>query len=147
MDIIEKIKTAREKDIAENKMLNTANHIFVVFDVRYSFTEHSSPYEQSSSVFGYADEFFRCSNEGETIEAEDNTSTWDDTIEINGTTYNSVCRVGYHDKFVTVCFTKEAADKFIESERHNLKTPRIYVEHIPRRNRELRELCKLFGDK
>ena len=49
-------------------------------------------------------------------------------------------RTGYtdRDRFVTACFTRVAAEEYIKRDGHNLKRPHIYVEHINRRNWEMK---------
>jgi hypothetical protein len=42
------------------------------------------------------------------------------------------------DEFDQVCFTRQGAEEYIQRNRHNLKKPYIYVEHINRRNEEMR---------
>ena len=146
MDLINEIKTVRQQEIQENKNAWTVPPLYVVLDVVISVTEHNSDYSQSTSVFDYQDEYIRADEEGSELEAEENTDKWDETITVEETEYRPVMRKGYHDRFVTICFTRKSAEDFIERERHNLSNPRIYVYGIPRRNIELVELGKLFGD-
>jgi hypothetical protein len=146
MDLINEIKTVRQQEIQDNNNAWTVPPLYVVLDVVISVTEHNSDYSQSTSVFNYQDEYIRADDEGSEIEAETNTDTWNEPITIEDTEYRPVMRKGYHDRFITVCFTRKSAEEFIERERHNLSNPRIYVYGIPRRNIELVELGKLFGD-
>ena len=41
---------------------------------------------------------------------------------------------------MTACFTRAAAEEFIERERHNLRDPRIWVDSIPHRSTDMLEL-------
>jgi hypothetical protein len=42
------------------------------------------------------------------------------------------------DRFDQAFFTRRAAEEYIQRNSHNLKKPHIYVEHIDRRNPEMR---------
>ena len=154
--IIDKINTVRQREIIEEKNACTYPPLYVVYDIIQSACEHNTDYSQATTLFGIDDKYIRplLDGEGEFIEAESNlTEKWDEEIEHTPEgedeplTYRPVLKMSHHDRFITVCFTREAAEQFIKHERHNLSDPRIYVHGIPRRNIELVELGKLFGDK
>lgn len=154
-ELIEGIKSVRVQEIKEEKNACTYPPLYVVYDIIESACEHNTDYSQATTLFGIDDKYIRplLDGEGDFIEAESDTDKWDEEIEHTpegedeALTYRPVLRVSHHDRFVTVCFTREAAEWFIKLERHNLKDPRIYVHAIPRRNLQLLELGRLLGDK
>jgi hypothetical protein len=153
--LIDAIKETRIQEIKDEKNACTYPPLYVVYDITETVCEHNTDYTQATTLFGIDDKYIRplLDGEGEFIEAEGDTDKWDEEIEHtpegeeDALTYRSVLKMSHHDRFVTVCFTREAAEQFIKLERHNLKDPRIYVHGIPRRNVQLVELGKLFGDK
>lgn len=44
------------------------------------------------------------------------------------------------NRFAMACFTREAAEDYIRRNRHNMKRPHIFVEHIPYRNWEMKTI-------
>lgn len=154
-NIIEETKAIRQKEIDEGKHAWTVPPLYVVYDILISVAPHDSGYQISTSLFDYSDEFIRAGDEGHEIPAEENKDNgwgWYRPLAVKDPEYDEprqygpVLRKGYHDSFQTGCFTREAAEAFIERERHNLKRPRIYVHAIPDRNVELVEIGKILGD-
>ncbi len=149
-NVIEKIKMVRQREIEEGKNLATSFPLYIVYDEIKSYHEGDSDYDVTTSLFSNNRDTYcyAYSYDGDGVELteqeyEDYTPTEDDPPKEK---FECV-RVGYHDRFITCCFTWEAAEIFIENERHNLTKPRIYVAHIPWRNVQLREIAKLLGDK
>lgn len=147
-EVLDKTKKTRQREIEEGKHAQTVPPLYVVYDELISVCERDSAYTQSTTRFDeFADEFRRFSDDGSWIEAESDSSKWDEKITVDEIEYNSVVRVGFHDGFVTCCLTSEAAEEFIEREKHNLKNPRIFVHGIWRRNLQMVQLGILLGDK
>jgi hypothetical protein len=153
MDIINNIKTTRQIEILDGKNLATRNPIYLVFQEIYSIASHQSDYQLGRNLRNKQDEYVRYLIDSDSFILANftNTDNWDDKIEIKNEDgeiekYSEVVKIGYHDRFVSVFFTKESADLFIKQESHKLKNPYVYVEYIGNRNWQLQDLCKLFGD-
>lgn len=141
---IGKIGQTRQQEIKEGKNAITYPPLYVVFDEIYSYTEADSSYTQTTSLFNN-------SSDGDELMwvGEDDIIPDDDLAEYkkdNPDEDIKQLKVGHHDRFITVCFTRQAAEDFIKRERHNLNNPRIWVAFIPWRNFELREIGVMFGD-
>lgn len=134
--LIDGIKEQRQKEIKEGKHACTRNPLYVVYDVITSFSEDTSR-DVSTSLFDYNDKYIDAKNYYEHLEEEKPSDI--PSNEIMG-------KEGYHDRFITVCFTREAAEQFIKDEKHNLEKPRIYVHYAGRRNYQLQDILELLGD-
>lgn len=146
--IIEEIKKQRQEEIKKGLNAWTYPPLYVVLDTREIVCEHSTSYSQGVSVFCYPSEYVRYSEEACSEIPAKNASEedWDEPIIANGVEHGPVLKKSYCDRFITVCFTRKAAEEYIERNKHNLRKPGIYVFGAERRNIELIELCKLFGD-
>ena len=127
MDMIQRVKEMRQQEIKDGKNACTTPPLYVVFDQVKTYCEPDTEYGYSQSTT-----LFDETSKIEQVEVEDGVFR-----ELS---------VSYHDQFVTVCFTRAGAEEFIRGERHNLQKPQIYVHYIPRRNYELVDIGKLFGD-
>lgn len=139
---MESIKKRRQKEISEGKNAGTRNPLYVVYDQIQTYCEHDTSLDQSTTVFNHEDEFVRFDSEGNEKKAEANPDNWG----YEKGKWSAVVKKSFHDRFVTVCFTRKGAEDFIKAERHNLNKPRIYVEYAERRNIELHEVLKALGD-
>ncbi len=131
LQVIELINDQRQKEIADEINLSTTFPLYVVYE-DITHVSPDSSYTQSTSMFSDKVDGIAIAKD---LDPEGES---DDEQELT---------IGYHDRFVTCCFTRTAADDFIKNERHNLTNPRVWVDHIPHRNIEMRTLCVLFGDK
>ncbi len=140
-----RIMGERKQEIAENKNGYTTDPLYVVYQSAESISS-SDDYQLGTSKFSeYQNDHYRrytedgesfiCDFDPEWLEYADFESVTVDDVE-----YKEVVRCGIHDVFVTVCFTRAAAEAFIEREKHNLTSPRIWVDSIPRRNAGMREI-------
>jgi hypothetical protein len=145
MDIIQITAQQRQSEIKARQSGYTAFPIYVVYETINRYVERDTDYSLGTSVFRDDDDFVRVSDDGHEIEAGD--GDWDDYTTINDTVYNPVVRKVYHDKFKTVCFTRAAAEEYMQRDRHNLTNPRIYVHSINSDNAEMRKFANLLGDK
>lgn len=152
-NIIEQLFLVRQQEIIDGKNAYTVPPLYVVYDTINSYSPHDSDWSASTSLFGYEEKYIRVeeNGEGNYIEAENSIEgDWDEPLTVKDTddllVYEPVIKESTHDRFVTVCFTRQGAEDFISRERHNLKQPRIYVHGVERRNVELIEIVKLFGD-
>jgi len=137
----------RRQEIAEGKNACTRNPLYLVYDTRYFVIENTSGFSPSASVFNNPEEYIR----GNVDDFEDFivVSPSDDDFEEEEVqrahpyeegeirTYGEVLKKVYYDRFVTVCFTREAAEAFIQADRHNLSNPRIYVDYCHHKNTEM----------
>jgi hypothetical protein len=139
---MEEIKQRRQKEILDGKNAATASPLYLVYDQSYTVCEHDTQYDQSTTVFNDSEKYVRHDHEGGEKRAEPNTDIWG---EEKGK-WSAVVKKSFHDRFVTVCFTRKGAEDFIKAERHNLTNPRIYVEYAERRNIELHEVLRALGD-
>lgn len=139
---MESIKKQRQKEIALGENLSTRNPIYVVYDQIYTVCEHDTIYEQNTTHFSVKEKFVRHDYNGGEKAAEPYSQKWYDKVG----KWSPVVKKSFHDRFVTVCFTRQAAKDFIEAERHNLTNPRIFVEYAQTRNKELLEVLKALGD-
>lgn len=159
-NLLIEIEEQRQKEILEGKHAWTVPPLYVVYEQTISVCNHRCDIPQSTTLFSeFADILVRFVKESSHYELADHEmfkdSDPDEEITINLDEYNSgedteytaVMRVGFHDKFVNCCFTRQAAEEFIEGEKHNLNNPQIYVHAIMRRNWQLIQVGKLFGDK
>lgn len=145
MDKLKQILIKREQEIKEGKNAYTVPPLYVVYEEVRTFCEHTSQYDQSTTLFSKPKtEYVRVDGEGEEYDVLSYTDLWSRELVVDEGdeqfTLSEVLRKSSHDRFVTVCFTREAAEEFIKRERHNLRNPRIYVHAILRRNRELIDL-------
>lgn len=153
-NIIEQITKIRQQEINDGLNASTVPPLYVVYDTINSYAEHNTAWSASTSLFQYEEKYIRVEEygEGNFIEAEKSQwGNWDEPLTVKDTDddlliYEPVIKESTHDRFVTVCFTRKGAEDFITRERHNLKQPRIYVHGVERRNVELIEVVKLFGD-
>jgi hypothetical protein len=147
MEIIDKIKHTRQQEIEEGKNAATVPPIYVVLERIFSVCEITSDYSQGTTVFDDDEEYVRVNSDGDEMPAEQSRDKWREVIAVDEVLYYPVVKKSFHDRFVTVAFTRKAAEDYIEMDRHNLTNPRIYVFGVNRRNIELLELIKLLGDK
>lgn len=143
-----RIMGERKQEIAENKNGYTTNPLYVVYQSAESISS-SDDFQLGTSKFSeyQNDHYRRYTEDGESFIC-DSDPEWpkdvdNDTAVIVGdfdAEYQAAVRCGIHDVFVTACLTRAAAEAFIEREKHNLKSPRIWVDSIPRRNAEMREI-------
>lgn len=127
------IEIKRQIEIANGEHVYTYPPLYVVYEQVETVVEASSNYDQNTTLFDDSPKYSTLSEEKE--EFDEDTDTDEDI------------KICYHDRFVTVCFTRKAAEDFITAERHNLTNPRIYVHSIERRNIQLIEIGKILGDK
>ncbi len=161
-NIINEIKTRRQQEIIDGKHAFTVPPLYVVYEQIITCCKHDSDMNMSTTLFNeFADIQVRfvkgCGEDAYELASHEmfKDNEPDEEIFINldknnseeDTEYTPVVRVGFHDRFVTCCFTRQAAEEFIEAEKHNLTNPQIWVHNIKRRNIEMVELGKLFGDK
>lgn len=139
---MEDIKTQRQLEISAGENAATASPLYFVYQRGYTVVEPDTAYDQSTTRFGYMPELVRFDEDGNQKAAEKDPSTWD---EQKGK-WRPVVKKVYHDKFVTVCFTRLAAENFIKAEKHNLKKPKIFVEYCERRNIEMQSVLAFLGD-
>lgn len=139
---MEEIKTRRQDEIRLGLNAFTAYPLYIVYDQIFTVSEYNSSYGQSTTCFNYSEIFVRHDNEGREKKAEKNTAEWD---KPKGK-WSEVVKKSFHDRFVTVCFTRKGAEDFIAAERHNLQNPRIYVQYAERRNLELHKILHALGD-
>lgn len=141
------IRSARQQEIEQGLNAYTYPPIYIVFETIFSICEANSDYSQSTSLFGHREEFVRYSSEADHFISPENNGDWSSPIEVNGVAYGKVVKKCYHDRFVTVCFTREAAQAYIQRDKHNLTNPRIYVQGINSKNIQLTAIGELFGDR
>lgn len=141
-----RIMGERKQEIPENKNGYTTNPLYVVYQSAESISS-SDDFQLGTSKFSeyQNDHYRRYTEDGESFIC-DSDPEWpkdvdnDEKVTVGEYEYHEVVRCGIHDVFVTVCLTHAAAEAFIEREKHNLKSPRIWVDTIPRRNAEMREI-------
>lgn len=141
-----RIMGERKQEIAENKNGYTTDPLYVVYQSAESISS-SDDYQLGTSKFSeyQNDHYRRYTEDGESFIC-DSDPEWPgdadnhEKVAIGEYEYHEVVRCGIHDIFVTACFTRAAAEAFIEREKHNLTSPRIWVDSIPRRNAEMREI-------
>ncbi len=141
-----RIMGERKQEIAENKNGYTTNPLYVVYQSAESISS-SDDFQLGTSKFSeyQNDHYRRYTEDGESFIC-DSDPEWpkeadnDEKVAIGEYEYEGVVRCGIHDVFVTVCLTRAAAEAFIEREKHNLTSPRIWVDSIPRRNLEMQEI-------
>lgn len=132
MSIINDIYEKRTKEIDNYENAMTSNPIYVVYDVIEMYSECDSQYDQSTTLFDYNDDIKYLSE----IDSE---------LVSNNDDIDEKVRVSYHDRFVTVNFTRQGANDYIKLNYHNLYNPKIFVHHVPERNQELSNLLKLIS--
>lgn len=141
-----RIMGERKQEIAENKNGYTTDPLYVVYQSAESISS-SDDYQLGTSKFSeyQNDHYRRYTEDGESFIC-DSDPEWPgdadnhEKVTIGEYEYHEVVRCGIHDVFVTVCLTRAAAEAFIAREKHNLTSPRIWVDSIPRRNAEMREI-------
>lgn len=144
---IGRIGLQRQQEIIIGVHAMTVPPLYTIYEEVITICEFETGYNQSTTLFEEGKEQYRrYSADGAWIEGDLDEDGYN-SIELEGTKYGPLVRCFFHDKFVTVCFTRDAAELFIKNERHNLSNPRIWVHAIPRRNIELNEIGHLFGDK
>ncbi len=155
IQLIEQIKTKRQQEIANGDNAYTTYPIYVIFETTETVCEYDSEYSQSTTRFSEgSSRYIRVDSDGNEIEVRNRADVdedWNESITVidgygEECEYGPVLKVSQHDRFVTFTFTREAAEDFIAIDRHNLRNPRIWVDHIPYKNIELTEVCKLLGD-
>ena len=120
-------------DIATQDNAATSHPVFVV--------------EQRRRIYGldpdYCDAPIWLHQDGFEADAEEKARL--DAEDENGAEDECWRKTGYVDiwEFVTACFTRKGAERFLERQRHNLKHPRIYI-HSAHRNDEWIELRKVM---
>lgn len=141
-----RIMGERKQEIADNKNGYTTNPIYVVYESGESISS-SDDFQIGTSKFSqYQNDHYRRYTESGESFIRDTDAAWpkdannDEHVTIDDITYQEVVRCGIHDIFVTVFLTRAAAELFIEREKHNLTDPRIWVDSVPRRNLEMREI-------
>lgn len=145
--MIADIKIQRQLEIYNDEHLCTYPPLYVVYDVIETCCEHDSGFSGSTSLKYDECKYLRYFDEDNWIEAEKDTENWNNVLYLDEMEFSSVLKVSFHDKFITCCFTKMAANDYIQREKHNLNNPYIFVHHIPYRNIQLTEIGQLFGDK
>ena len=160
-DLINKIAFQRQQEILDGRHACTVPPLYVVYQQTYSYASHRSDITLSTTLFDeFADIYVRlvkdCGDDGYELSNHEMFKDSDPDEEISVAypedpeeiiEFTPVLRMGFHDKFVTCCFTRQAAEDFIKREQHNLTAPKIWVHGIMRRNIEMVELGQLFGDK
>lgn len=141
-----RIMGERKQEIAENKNGYTTNPLYVVYQSAESISS-SDDFQLGTSKFSeYQNDHYRRYTESGESFISDSDPDWPtgadhyESVTVDDVEYKEAVRCGIHDVFVTVCLTLAAAEAFIEREKHNLTSPRIWVDTIPRRNAEMREI-------
>ncbi len=153
-NIIDEISATRQQEIEQGLNAFTVPPLYVVLDEVISVAEYDSAFSASTTLFDKSELYVRADEDGNEIPAEQQVGdNWDHPLPVKSdndsdsiTQYNPVVKKSFHDRFVTVCFTRQAAEEFIKMEGHNLNNPRIYVFGVPRRNIQLTQIVKLMGD-
>jgi len=123
----------RAQEIQEGKNRATDLPIYIVYDAKWYIVQGWSNITPALShkypnwEYGYYDE----SLEPESREFCSYDSGMEDPVE---------CSKFYADDFITCCFTLEAAEAFIEAEKHNYSEMYVYVEYAGRRNTQFQNL-------
>jgi len=150
IEFIKSIATQRAKEIAKNKNYSTARPIYIVYDIVETLVPYEWDYISSTtyhSKFRDKREYVRiCEDDGTEKKAERNEDLWDEARTIRGEDFTPVMQKAYHDKFITVCLTRKAAEQFMKNERHNLNNPYVFVDTIMWRNTEMVELLNLISE-
>lgn len=155
------IATKRQSEIERGLHAYTVPPLYVVYEQVLTCCRYDSDMNMSTTLFNeFADIEVRfvkeCGANEYELSNHEMFSGFDKDAEVTVPDpenegefieYTPAVRVGFHDRFVTCCFTHQAAVEFIKAERHNLTKPDIWVYGIKRRNTEMIELGKLFGDK
>jgi len=140
------LMSKRKREIAENKNGYTTNPLYVVYQSAESLSS-SDDFQVGTSKFSeYQNDHYRRYTESGESFISDTDPEWPadadhyEPVTVDDVEYKDVVRCGIHDEFVTACFTRAAAEEFIERERHNLRDPRIWVDSIPHRSTDMLEL-------
>lgn len=139
------LMSKRKREIAENKNGYTTNPLYVVYQSSCSLSSDGDFQIGTSKFSEYQNDHYRRYTESGESFISDSDPEWPadyhaESVTIDDVEYKEVVRCGIHDEFVTACFTRAAAEEFIEREKHNLTSPRIWVDAIPRRSTDMLEL-------
>lgn len=158
---LQEIAAVRQQEILDGKHAWTVPPLYVVYEQTITCCDRKSEMRMSTTLFNESADievrFMKeCGQEAYELwnhemfkeaDFDEEISVPDPENEGEFIEYTPVVRVGFHDRFVTCCFTRQAAEEFIEREKHNLSNPRIWVHGIERRNIQMVELGQLLGDK
>lgn len=141
-----RIMGERKQEIDENKNGYTTKPLYVVYQSAVSLSS-SDDFQIGTSKFSeyQNDHYRRYTEDGESFICDSDpewpkNASGHESVTVGDYDYGEAVRCGIHDVFVTACLTRAAAEAFIEREKHNLTSPRIWVDTIPRRNAEMREI-------